>query len=159
MLIAASMVAGFILMGVIADRLRHMGIKPVTIAITGMSIYMAVQAAIAFRLTDAVLPLWMAFGFFGTAGILPYAALTQKFPAHLAGRVNTGLNLLVFVCAFIAQWATGAIIDLWPTTTSGGYAPEGYRAAFAGILAIQIAAMAWLVLYRKGREAFAHPEG
>jgi len=158
MFIAASMVAGFILMGVIADRLRHMGIKPVTIAITGMCIYMAVQAAIAFRLTDAVLPLWMAFGFFGTAGILPYAALTQKFPAHLSGRVNTGLNMIVFICAFIAQWATGAIIDLWPATPSGGYAPEGYRAAFASILGVQVVALVWLVLYRKGRDAFAHPE-
>jgi uncharacterized membrane protein YbjE (DUF340 family) len=57
--------------------------------------------------------------------------------------VNTALNLLVFVAAFAAQWSIGAVIERWPISASGGYAPAGYRAAFAGMLILQIAAMGW----------------
>ena len=158
LMVAASMVTGFISMGVIADRLGRFGIRPTTIGIIGMSLFILTQTAIAFRLSDNILLLWMAFGFFGSTGILPYAALSQKFPVHLAGRVNTGLNLLVFVAAFGAQWGTGVIIGMWDKTASGGYNPDGYQAAFGLMISIQILSLAWLVIYRKGRQAFAHPD-
>ena len=95
----------------------------------------------------------LLFGFFGTTGIIPYAGLSQRFPPHLAGRVNTGLNLLVFVTAFAGQWGIGAIIDLWPETAAGGYAAPGYRAAFGTMLGIQVLGLAWYALFRRGREA------
>jgi len=158
LLIAASMVAGFISWGVITDRLRRFGIKPMPVAIIGMSIFIFIQCLITFGLVDAVLPLWMLFGFFATAGILPYAALSQKFPLHLSGRVNTGLNLLVFISAFAAQWGTGVIIGMWPKTAAGSYDPAGYQAAFGAILGIQVLGLLWLIVFSKGRRAFAHPE-
>ena len=85
----------------------------------------------------------MGFGFFGTSGILTYAVLSQSFPAHLAGRVNTALNLLVFIIAFIAQWGMGVIINFWPIDPSGGYAPAGYSAAFGVLLVLQALAIVW----------------
>ena len=158
LLIAASMVAGFIFVGVIADRLGRIGIKPTSITIVGLCIFLILQLAIAFHWSDNILLLWMAFGFFGTTGILPYAALSQKFPMHLAGRVNTGLNFLAFISAFVAQWGTGAIIGMWDKTASGGYHPDGYQAAFALMISIQVVALVWLLVYTKGRRAFAHPD-
>lgn len=157
-MIAAAMVAGFISQGVIADRLRRFGVRPTTLAIIGMTIFIIVQFLITFELVDTYLPIWMAFGFFATTGILPYAALSQKFPLRLAGRVNTGLNLLVFVSAFAAQWATGVIIGLWDKTAEGNYAPEGYQAAFGVILGLQVLGLLWLAVYGKGRRAYNHPE-
>ncbi len=154
LLIATAMVAGFISMGVIADRLGRIGIKPMSLGIVGMCLFMLAQAAIAFHLSDNILLLWMAFGFFGTTGILPYAALSQKFPVHLAGRVNTGLNMLVFVAAFGAQWGTGAIIGLWDKVPGGGYNPDGYQAAFGLMLCVQVASLVWLAAFAKGRGAF-----
>jgi len=158
LLIAASMVAGFISMGIIADKLRRFDIKPTSVAITGMFVFITIQVLITYQLVDAILPLWMLFGFFATTGILPYAALSQKFPLNLAGRVNTGLNLLVFISAFAFQWGSGVIIGLWPKTAMGNYAPEGYQAAFGVILGLQVLGLLWLVIYSKGRRAFAHPE-
>ena len=155
MMIAFAMIAGFVTTGVIADRLRHWGIKPVTIAISGMGVFLSLQATIALGLTDNILIVWMAFGFFGTTGILPYAALSQKYPVSLAGRVNTGLNLLAFIGAFSAQWMIGVIIEQWPRVVGGGYHPDGYRAAMLTLLAVQVMAMAWLVVFRKGRLAFS----
>ena len=86
---------------------------------------------------------WLAFGFFGASCILPYAVLSQHFPAHLTGRANTALNLLVFMAAFAAQWGIGMIISLWPETATGGYAIEGYQASFGLIVVLQVLAALW----------------
>jgi hypothetical protein len=95
--------------------------------------------------------LWVVFGFSGTSGILVYADLSQRFPAELAGRVNTGLNLLVFIAAFCAQWGVGAVINLWPNTLTG-YAPAGYRAGFGLLLVLQVLAALWFAgMHWKGR--------
>jgi sugar phosphate permease len=144
---AAAMVAGYILMGVVAERLSRTDIPPMAVAGGGMILFMLCQTAM---LLDGDLPpllLWLVFGFSGTSGILVYADLSQRFPTHLAGRVNTGLNLLVFVAAFCAQWGVGAIIDRWPNTLTG-YAPEGYRAGFGLLLALQALAALWFALMR-----------
>lgn len=149
LLIAAAMVAGFLVMGTIADRLGRAGIPPLIVGVAGMTAFAAVQAVIFLQWTGAVVPAWMAFGFFGTSGIIPYAALSQRFPPYLAGRVNTGLNVLVFVGAFAAQWGIGAIINQFPTTAVGNYDPAGYRTAFGIMLGLQLMALAWFVLFRR----------
>jgi hypothetical protein len=88
-------------------------------------------------------PLFLLFGFFGASCILPYAVFSQSFPRQLAGRANTGLNVLAFIAAFAAQWAIGVIIGLWPQTDTGGYPPAGYQAGFGLILTFQLIAAGW----------------
>lgn len=145
-LIATAMIAGYILMGAAAERLSRLGVKPITVAGFGMSVFLLVQVTLILQWTGAALPLWMLFGFFGTTGIIPYAVLSQSFPAHLAGRVNTGLNVLVFLGAFAAQWVIGVLIDLWPVTAAGGYAPRGYQVAFLMMFSLQAMGMTWYCL-------------
>jgi len=141
---AASMVGGYIVMGMAAERLSRTGIRPMTVAGLGMIVFMVCQAAMLLPWRPPPLFLWMVFGFSGTSGILVYADLSQRFPAELAGRVNTGLNLLVFVAAFSAQWGVGAVIGLWPNTLTG-YALQGYRAGFGLLLALQVVAALWFL--------------
>ncbi|MGB5750076.1 MAG: MFS transporter [Desulfobacterales bacterium] len=143
LMIAAAMVTGFILMGAVAERLSRLGIKPIVIAVSGMSAFMITQGLLILELTSWASTLWVLFGIFGTTGIIPYAVLSQSFPTHLSGRVNTGVNLLVFICAFAAQWGIGAIIGQWPGTSAGGYAPLGYQAGFAMMLCLQVSALLW----------------
>ncbi|WP_211464960.1 hypothetical protein [Collimonas silvisoli] len=38
---------------------------------------------------------------------MSYAALLREFPAHLAGRVSTGLALAIFAGAFVVQYGFG----------------------------------------------------
>ena len=139
---AAGMVSGYILMGVIAERLSRAGIRPMAVAGGGMLLFMACQTAMLLEWNVSPMLIWALFGFSGTSGILVYADLSQRFPAELAGRVNTGLNLLVFIAAFGAQWGVGAVIDQWPNTLTG-YAPEGYRAGFGLLLLLQVLAVLW----------------
>ena len=56
------------------------------------------------------------------------------------------MNLLIFGCAFLAQYAIGAIIELYPPTPGGGYAVQSYTTAFGAFLVIQLAALVWFVL-------------
>jgi len=144
--IAASMVVGFLSWGILAERVHKIfDTSPMTTAAVGMGLFMASQLSIIFGGLGAPLMVWMMYGFCGTSGILPYAALSQAFPHHLAGRVNTGLNLLVFVFAFLVQWLVGAILDLWPTSGAGVYASAGYQTAFAILLGLQIAGAVWFL--------------
>ena len=141
--IAASMVAGFLLWGIISERLTRRGVAPVSVAVAGMTMSIAVLSTIALGWLDAAAPLWIAFGFVGTTGLLIYPVLTRAFPAELAGRVITGLNLMTFAAAFAAQWGVGAVIELWPEIPDGGYAPGAYRAAFTILVVLQCVALAW----------------
>jgi predicted MFS family arabinose efflux permease len=148
--VAAAMVAGFLLMGLAADRLARMRIGPLAVAVAGMSVFALVLTAIALTGSGGIGP-WLAFGFFGTSGIVSYAALSQRFPPALAGRLNTTLNVLVFAAAFAAQWGMGAIIGLWPGEVAGAYALEGYRTAFAVMLGLQALGLAWFAGFRGAR--------
>jgi hypothetical protein len=85
--------------------------------------------------------LWLAFGFLGTSGVIAYSALSQAFPIYLSGRVTTALNLLVFVAAFAAQWAIGAIIDFWPGGAGEPLRAAGFNAAFGLLLLLELAGL------------------
>jgi predicted MFS family arabinose efflux permease len=148
LLIALAMIGGFLAIGAIAERLGRYGIRTITVALVGILAFQLVQLVLVLQWTTFTTPLWMLFGFFGTGNVLCYTALSQIFPAQVAGRVNSGLNLLVFITAFAVQWGIGAVIGLWPTTADGGYAPAGYQAAFGAMLAVQALALAWYGLYR-----------
>jgi hypothetical protein len=92
--------------------------------------------------------MWVVFGMTGQVAVLAYPWLSSYFGAALSGRANTAVNLPLFLTAFGAQYAIGAIIDLFPTTPSGGYSPEGYRWAFGVFLVLQLLALIW---YLSGR--------
>jgi predicted MFS family arabinose efflux permease len=143
LMIAAAMIAGFILMGAVAERLSRLGIKSIAVAVAGMAAFMITQVLLILEVIPWARTVWVLFGIFGTTGIIPYAVLSQSFPLHLSGRVNTGVNLLVFICAFAAQWGIGAIINLWPAPAADGYAAPGYQAGFAMMLCLQVIALLW----------------
>jgi MFS family permease len=151
-LVATAMIAGFLLIGGIAERLTRLGIKPATVALCSLSVFVALQIPIILEWTSITVPVFIGYGFFGSAGIVTYAALSQQFPPELAGRVNTSINLLVFVAIFATQWAIGAILDQWPQTAGGGYAPEGYRTAFTTLFIIEAIAIVWAIISRRVSE-------
>jgi predicted MFS family arabinose efflux permease len=149
LLIAAAMVAGFALIGALATRLSRSGIKPLHVSVCGMGSFMVIQGLIILHITSLTLPLWILFGFFGASGVLNYAVLSQSFPGHLAGRVNTGLNVIVFVVTFGGQWGIGEIINLWPVLPDGRYAPAGYQGGFGLMLGLQVLSVIWFLIAGK----------
>lgn len=145
-LMAAAMTAGFLLMGVVAERAGRAGIPTSTVAAAGMIVFAISSALLALGWTGAPLLLAIIFGFFGPSGTLLYAVMSQGFPSHMAGRANTSVNLLVFAGAFAFQWGLGAIINLWPETSEGSWPEAAYATAFAVPAVLQAAALVWFII-------------
>ena len=57
----------------------------------------------------------------------------------MSGRLNTALNVSMFVCAFVAQIGTGILLRLFPAQ-DGRYPSEGYALAFALLGSAQLVA-------------------
>jgi predicted MFS family arabinose efflux permease len=156
LLVALAMIIGYVGLGTFAERLSRRGIPPMVVAGSGMLLFMLQLLVLVLQIKVLAVPAYFLFGFSGTSGIIVYAVLSQKFSAELSGRVNTALNLLVFVAAFAAQWGIGAIINLWPTDVSGGYAPAGYQTSFGLLLVLQVLAALWFGLSSKITKRSAH---
>jgi predicted MFS family arabinose efflux permease len=143
---SVSMTAGFVIIGFLTERLSRIGIKALTSGLWAMFIFMVSQVLLLVLPREWAVPLWIFFGFMGTSGAVLYPALAMHFPAKLAGRVSTGLNVLVFGMTFLAQWGIGAVIGLFPLTASGGYSPQGYQRGFTILLVLQVLGLAWALL-------------
>jgi MFS family permease len=147
--IAVAMIAGFITLGSIAEQLGKRGISVTTTAVTGMTLFMLVQLLLIFGPVDWCVPVWLAFGFLGTSGIIAYSGLAQSFPIQLSGRVTTAVNLLVFIAAFAGQWAIGGIIDFFDTGETT-LAPQGFNVGFLLLLLLEFGGIIiYLVVGRK----------
>jgi predicted MFS family arabinose efflux permease len=143
--LALSTMAGALLFGNLASFLYRHGIAPIQVFRAGLFAAIVAQALIVFGSLPWIAAPWMLYGLCISSGTLSYSVLSQHFPLQLAGRANTALNLMVFACAFVSQWAIGAIINLWPVS-GGRYDAAGYRAALGLFLALQLAAWTWHML-------------
>ena len=145
----AALIAGYLVIGKITEALSVKGITTMTTAVVAMSIGLLPQVVIVAGITHAASITWMAYGFLSSATILTYAGLAQQFPKALAGRVITAQNVCTFLCAFLAQAGLGLIINQWPAI-NGGYLDHGYRLGFGLMLALQILALSWYLITRRG---------
>ncbi len=148
LLTAAAMTIGFLTSGMVVGALLKRGVSAYTTATVGLTLFIAAHAVVTFVPGVPALPAWLAFGFLGTYVIVYFPVLTAAFPVELSGRVTTCVNFVMFGSIFVAQWGIGRILDLWPRTPSGGYAPEGYVWAFGLFVALQLVALAWMTVFR-----------
>ncbi len=141
---ALCLTIGFVMQGLIADLVfRKWRIRPQTVMITGMIVFVCIQSGLIMELTWMSYFLWAVFGLVSNFSALGFAVLSQHFPQSLSARANSAMNVLVFLFAFGAQYAVGAIIDLYPKTASGGYQPEAFQVAFGAIAMLQVIAITW----------------
>lgn len=153
-LLNIGMTAGFIGTAVVADRAAGGRLGLAGAMVVFSVLFFAVQLAIVLALAPRSPWPWILFGFFANAAIFAYPLLAARLPIAFSGRANTALNFVSFSGAFIGQFAVGWIIDFFPRAAGGGYAAEAYRLAFAILLGLEIAGLAWfLYAYRRFRAA------
>jgi MFS family permease len=140
---AAGMTAGFLLMGIIAERLGRLGVPVAVFGGIGMAAFLAAVVVMAAGAGGAPLTLCAAFGFVGAASSLMYTVVAGLYPPHMAGRATTSLNLTMFLAAFLLQWGLGAVIGLWPKGEGGGWPAEAHCVALAIPAALLAAALLW----------------
>jgi len=129
----AAMLAGYLVIGLVATALGRRGITAAHIVAAGVPVAIAALLAAVTEATPHTQVLWFVFGAFACCGTLLYTATARMFPLDLAGRANTALNVVVFLGAFGIQWGVGGLIDLLRARGTG--AADAHRAAF-GILVL-----------------------
>jgi MFS family permease len=145
--LAVATTVGFAFFGAFSDYLAAKGVTPLSVFKLGALLAAAALAVIAFVPALAGLAAWLAFNFFSASAPIGYAILSREFPRELAGRVNTAINLILFVAAFFIQWGLGAIVDLWEKV-AGHYPPPAYAAAFGVLFFAQVVALAGVATLR-----------
>ena len=96
---------------------------------------------------------WIILAAVGAGTVLSYAILAEYFPKELAGRANAALNVFHISGAFVVQYMTGLVVQLW-APIDGHYPEVAYKAAFALNIGLQIVAGIWFVLPLKPLQAF-----
>jgi len=139
---AVAVCASALLLGMVADRLRRMGIKTELVLASTLTLSMAAQAALVLGWPVPSFLVWAVIAAAGAATVLSFAILAQYFPKAMSGRANAALNLLHVGGAFLLQSATGLIIEQWPEAR-GTYPAEAHELAMAATLVLQLAALAW----------------
>ena len=142
-LMAAGMALGYLSIGAVAEWFEREGMPPARLGALGMGLHALALAAMAFGWTLAPMTLAIIYGFTGASSSINYAVLTRRFPARLAGRVNTSLNLLIFVTAFSLQWGLGGVIGCWDKV-DGRIPAEAWAVSLGIPLVATLAALAWL---------------
>jgi hypothetical protein len=77
--------------------------------------------------------------------MLSFTALNDGFRKELAGRVNTAVNLIMFIGSFAVQWGVGLVVD-GAHAALGLDTAGGLRFAFAIALALNVATLARFAL-------------
>ncbi|MEQ1648536.1 MAG: MFS transporter [Hyphomicrobiaceae bacterium] len=154
-LMAGAFFVGILTSGGIADWLQRRGVNILDVMLGFLAAFMLSQLVIVLDIVPLRLPAWLMFGLSGQVAILAYPWLSTHFGAHLAGRSNTAVNLLLFMTAFLIQYAIGRLLDLYPRTASGGYPVDAYTFAFGVFLALQVAAL--LIYLGARRRHFVRP--
>jgi MFS family permease len=146
-----AMLAGYVGFGRAADALARRGRSPLPLLASGVCVASLCLLALLLGVRTGALLLWSVFFGCATAIVLSYALLSRRYPKEMAGRVNTALNVFVFVGMFTGQWAVGLVLNLWPQSPAG-YAPQAYPWALGMLWLAQAAGLAWLW---SGRRYFA----
>lgn len=142
-LLSLAMLAGFLFVATCSGWLSRRGITPMMLLTFGMGLALVVELAIILHWAPGAW-LWPLLGLSFSLGNIAYSQLTAAFPVALSGRVNTALNLLVFVGAFVLQWGIGAAVDTFAT---GGMArADAFRATFSVLLVAQVLAFGWFLV-------------
>lgn len=145
-LLSLAMLAGFLFVATCSGWLARHGVSPMVLLTVGMGLALAAELAILVGVAPAVW-LWPLLGLSFSLGNIAYSQLAASFPVALSGRVNTALNLMVFVGAFVLQWGIGAAVDAF--TGSGMLRADAFRATFSALLAAQVLAFVWFLVPTK----------
>jgi len=141
--VSASLIVGYFFFGRLADAFARRGRSPLPLFAGGVAGALAMLALLACGVTSGAVVLWCGFVFFGTGATVANSIATRRYPREMAGRVNTMLNTFTFTGTFVGQWATGAVLNLFPPTAVG-YDPRGYFYALWALWLVQAAGLAWL---------------
>jgi len=141
---AGALCVGATLFGMASDHLRKVGFA--TKSLFGYIALLSIVAELSILLRWPIPSYlcWALVALMGALGVLSHTMVASYFQKEASGRANTALHLSHLGAAFIVQWATGAIVDLWQVREAV-HPAQAYQVAFAVNVALQAATMIWFV--------------
>ncbi len=153
LIMAIALSLGGLLWGIAVDPARRRGVGPRALLGLVATMFIAAQLALILRWPLPSYFPWIVVAAVGAGTVLSYAILAEYFPKELAGRANAALNLFHIGGAFVVQYMTGLVVQLW-APIDGHYPEVAYQTAFAFNVGLQIAAGIWFVLTLKPLQEF-----
>lgn len=139
---ALTLSAAALVLGIGADRLRGRGIAPQTMLGCAAVLFISAELVLILDPHSLSYAPWAVVAGMGAATVLSYSILAQYFPKQAAGRANAALNVFHIGGAFLLQDFIGWVIDRWPAN-GGHYPPIAYKSALALLIGLQLIALLW----------------
>ena len=149
--LSLAIMPGYFFSGVIVDLLQRRGVRGGKVLLAYGAVFLAIHLAVAANLAGMPTLLWFVYVTSGGTLVVSYALVTRAFAMDLAGRVNTTLNLVCMLIAFLAQAAIGPALA-WMEAAHGLARAEAHQVVILVLLALQAAAWAWFAASKDARE-------
>lgn len=144
LLMGLALAAGALALGSCAEWAQRRGIRREHVLSALTALFIMAQLVLILRTPIPLAVCLAVIAIAGAATVLSYAIMPGYFPKEMSGRANGALNVLHMFGAFLIQWATGALVSLWPQI-DGRPPVEAYQSTFGLAVVLQAIAMAWFV--------------
>jgi predicted MFS family arabinose efflux permease len=145
-LLLAGTVVGNFAFGWLTQTLQLIRIPLAAAVVGGCALTALLLGWLALAPPAEPIGVWLAIALLFGCPIAIFAVVAQQFPAALAGRVNTAVNVTIFATTFAMQWGIGLILDRFPIAPDGRYSAEGHAVGLLGVAALQTLAILWYFL-------------
>lgn len=149
--LSLAIVPGYFFSGMIVDLLQRRGVRGGKVLLAYGVLFLMIHFAVAANLASMPTLLWFVYVTSGGTLVVSYALITRAFATELAGRVNTTLNLVCMLIAFLGQAAIGPALA-WMESAHGLARAEAHQVVILVLLALQAAAWAWFAASKDARE-------
>lgn len=149
-ILSLAIVPGYFFSGMIVDMLARRSVRGGKVLLAYGAVFLAVHLAVAANLAGIPTLLWFVYVASGGTLVVCYALVTRAFATELAGRVNTTLNLVCMLIAFVMQAAIGPALA-WMEAHHGLARAEAHQVVVLALLAMQTAAWVWFAASRDAR--------
>jgi MFS family permease len=139
---ALALSAGSLLLGLCAHGLRRRGVRAQDVLTIASIVFITAEVALICGLQVSSYVLWAVIASLGGASVLTYAIIAEYFPTGMIGKANAALSTCHIGGTLVLQYAIGVVIDSW-VGHAGHYPPIAHRTAFAIVVVMQVAALAW----------------
>ncbi|WKA30053.1 MFS transporter [Bradyrhizobium roseum] len=145
--IAVGQAAGALVWGWLADWAVRKGLSAARVFVGAVALSGCIQLA---AVGGIALPNSIVWGVLvaAAAATLPFVVLLTHFPQAYAARACASIGVLQYVATLFIQSAVGGVVAIWPHAASGQTSATAYAMAFMVPIALQLAALAWILFPR-----------
>lgn len=142
----SALLASYIAMSFISPRLEKKGFSLARQSMVAFIWFPICLGTMLVWQTPASWVMWLLLAPAVPAVILMQTQTALAFPKHMAGRVLTTFNLVMFGGAFGIQWGVGLLTDLF--VALGCTPRNALTLSFTCLVAMQLASLCWFLMRR-----------